>query len=36
MLVDGDSSKFDWATPPAVGAAVELRRGTPPAARRER
>lgn len=30
------SSKFDWAAPPTVGTAVELRRGAPSAARRKR
>jgi hypothetical protein len=30
------SSKFDWADPPAVGTAVQLRRGTPPRARTRR
>jgi hypothetical protein len=29
MPASADSSKFDWAAPPAVGMAVELRRGTP-------
>jgi hypothetical protein len=29
------SSKFDLAAPPAVGTAVELRRGTPPPSRRK-
>jgi hypothetical protein len=36
MLASDDSSKFDWAAPPAVGTRVELRRATPPAARRKR
>jgi hypothetical protein len=36
MSVTGESSEFDWAAPPAVGTAVELRRGTPPRVRRRR
>jgi hypothetical protein len=36
MAVDGASSNFDWAAPPAVGTAVELRRDKPPPARKKR
>jgi hypothetical protein len=36
MLVNGNSSKFDWAAPPAVGSTIELRRDMPPPARKKR
>jgi hypothetical protein len=35
MLVAGETPKFDWAAPPAVGAPVELRLATRAAAQRK-
>jgi hypothetical protein len=36
MAVTARTSTFDWAAPPAIGTAIELRRGAPPLARKKR